>query len=382
MLRHIFRSCLAQLKRMAGRFFASSDNSWAKMDLIKRRMIFAPVSLNGRMLEAVVDSGTSRSVINGRLAEELGLVPLGKASVTTFTREITGREYMAQAIELGGTMLRDCPLDSFSTTEINAVSGQKMPLIVGRDVLQEIDLEVDFVGDRVRWCPKQRQVAFQADQVLPLRGMRGDFPSIDMIIEGMMRDIALIDLGSDMPITMSADYARSFGLLDGRRQSSVATVTFEGVLKGIAFSLRTIKIGKFEIRDVPVQAVENYKLALPISLGWPMFQAFHTLLSFRSKTMCLKADRISLLSEIPRDRMGISGWRQDGRLVIIHVAPGSPAWDAGIRADDVVVSVDGAAISHNHPPPGERVGFRAAGTKVNLGLDDGRIIKLLLKNYF
>ncbi len=352
------------------------------MDLPKRRMVLAPVKLNDRAIAALVDSGTSRTIINGTLAAELGLVPLGETSVSSFTRRVTGLGYRAGRMELAGTVLKDFMLDSYGTAEIETLARQHIPLILGRDVLQTVDVEVDFVNDRIRWVPKGRRGAFQADHILALHGERAAFPSIDLVLEGRPQERALLDLGSDTPITMAADFAHEQGLLDERCQSSAVSIGLEGILTNIVFSLLCVKIGNFEWHDVPVQAVKNWKLAEPISVGWPMFQDFRTVLSLGAKTMGMKADRTALASEISRDRLGISGRRQEKRLVIFHVAPWSPAWHAGLRVNDVIVSVDGRAISNDYPAPGERIGFRAAGSNVRLGLAGGRTVDLMLIDYF
>lgn len=368
----------AALRRAEG----AIDDAWGVMDLSKRRMIFAPVKLNGRTITALVDSGTSRTIVNGDLAKELGLAPLGETSVTSFTRRVAGLCYRAERIELAGTVLKNFILDSYETAEIEALSRQRILLILGRDILRKIDVEVDFAKDRVRWVSTGAKRDFQTDHILALHGERAAFPSIDLTLDGMLRERALLDLGSDTPITMSADFADEHGLLNERRQSSAVSIGLEGVLTNIAFSLRSVKIGDFELHDVPVHAVKNWKLAQPISLGWPLFQAFHMVLSLGAKTLEMKADRNVLASEIPRDRLGISGCREEHRLVISHVAPGSPAWHAGLRAGDVVVNVDGRAITHDYPVPGERIGFRDAGSNIRLGLAGGRAIDLMLIDYF
>ena len=357
-------------------------NPWEPMDLRRRRMIFTSVKLNDRTVSALVDSGTSRSIINASLARELGLVPLGKTSTTSFTRRVSGLSYRAQTIEAAGTIVHDLPIDSYGAADLDALSGQRIPLIVGRDVLRIIDVEVDFIGDRVRWLKKQQDTDFRADFTLPLQGERAAFPSIDLTLEGRQRVRALLDLGSDTPITVAADYAREHGLLYERIKSSAVSIGLEGVLTNIAFSLRTVQIGEIELHDVPVHAVENWKLAEPISLGWPLFHSFHMVLSLGRKSLQAAVDRHILASEIQRDRLGISGRREEKKLVISHVAQGSPAWQAGLRVNDAVVSVDGRSISRNYPIPGERLGFRPPGSSIVLELSSGRIIHLTLANYF
>lgn len=358
------------------------DEAWAALDLAERRMILAPVQLNDRIISAVVDSGTSRTIINGGLAREMGLIPLGETSVTSFTRRVAGLSYRARTMELAGTILKDFVLDSYETADIEALARQKIPLIVGRDVLKKIDLGIDFVGNRIRWISSERRRNAAPDLILPLYGERAAFPSINLTIEGMPEERSLLDLGSDTPITMSAVFAKENGLLEERRQSSAVSIGLEGVLTNIAFSLRSVRIGDFEWHDVPVQAVDEWKLAQPISVGWPLFHAFHLVLRLGSRTMDMTVDRTVLASGVPRDRLGISGRREERRLVISHVAPGSPAWHAGLRAQDILVNVDGHAISSRHPAAGERIGFRPAGSIVKLGLADGRTVDLMLIDYY
>ena len=358
------------------------DGMWAALDLAERRMIFAPVKLENTIISALVDSGTSRTIINSGLARELGLVPLGETSVTSFTRRVAGVSYRAATMELAGTILKDFVFDSYETADIEALARRQLPLIVGRDVLKKIDVEIDFIGDRIRWTSPGPRRNVRPGLRLPLCGERAAFPSIDLAIEGMTQERCLLDLGSDAPVTRSAAFAKERGLFEGRRQSTAVSIGLEGVLTNIAFTLRNVSIGDFAWHDVPVQAVENWKLAQPISVGWPLFQAFHIVLSLGARTMDMTANRQVLASPIPRDRLGISGRREEQRLVISHVAPGSPAWHAGLRGNDVLVNVDGRAISRGYPAPGDRVGFRAPGSVVRLGLADGRTLEIMLIDYY
>lgn len=358
------------------------DDGWTPLNLAASRTIAVPVRLNGRTVPAMIDSGTSRSVIGRTLALELGLTDLGETAAQSFTKKVYGSIYSADQMELPGIALRNIPLESFDVTEIEGIANRQIPLILGRDILRQIDLEVDFVGDRARCLPLHDRPTWPGHAALPLVGERASFPSISLALEGHKPQFSLVDFGSDAPVTMAAEYARTARFLTDRKVSTAVIFGMEGVLINGVFTLRDIRLGSFLLHQIPVQVVENWKLPEPVSVGWPLFRAFDAVLSLGSKTMWLKADQTILAADFPKDRLGMFGRREVDRMVVLHVAEGSPAWVAGIRDNDIITSIDGQRITDSYPPRMKRLAFQPAGTSIALGLIDGRQMALVLADYF
>ncbi|MCW1383793.1 PDZ domain-containing protein [Novosphingobium sp. KCTC 2891] len=181
---------------------------------------------------------------------------------------------------------------------------------------------------------------------------------------------------------MAADYARSQGFLDHRKVSTAMMFGLEGPLLNATFSLKSLSLSGFTLRQIPVQVIEDWKLAEPVSIGWSLLSAFDVLLSLGSRSVQLKADRDALAADFPKDRLGLFGQRQSDRLIVFHVAPGSPGWAAGLRDNDVVTSIDGHPITASYPDPAKRIGFQPAGTHVSLGISGGRYLNIALNYYF
>lgn len=367
--------------------FAASDRAksepaiWTPLHLAQNRVIQVPVTVNGRTVSGMIDSGTSRSIISQALAADLGLVSMGPTSATSFTDRIWGSTYRIDRLELAGLGLSTVELESYDIAQIENLARHRIPVLLGRDVLQRVDVDVDFVGDQVRCLPFQG-VHEGSGQTVPLVGSGAGFPSIPLLLEGQSTQACLLDLGSDVPVSMAADYARSRGYLDDRKTSTGLMLGAEGLIRNQTFSLKSIVVGGFVRREIPVQVIDEWKLAEPISVGWPLLDAFSAVLSLGGKVLQLKADQNALAAGFPKDRLGMFGQRQSDRLIVLHVASGSPAWLVGLRADDVVTSIDGRPVTENYPSPGKKIGFQPAGTTVNLGLADSRNLQVELADYF
>ncbi|MCW1383794.1 retropepsin-like domain-containing protein [Novosphingobium sp. KCTC 2891] len=162
----------------------ADDAAWTTLHLAQARVIQIPVTVNGRTVPAMIDSGTSRSVIGEALASDLGLASTGATSVTSFTRNVSGSSYRVDKLELDGLSLRDVELESYEIAQIESLARHEIPLLLGRDILGRIDVQVDFVRDRVRCLPFQGARALSSHRTLPLVGRGPGFPSIPLLLEG------------------------------------------------------------------------------------------------------------------------------------------------------------------------------------------------------
>jgi membrane-associated protease RseP (regulator of RpoE activity) len=160
------------------------------------------------------------------------------------------------------------------------------------------------------------------------------------------------------------------------------TVGAEGRAVSQIFTLQNARIGPFTLTGIPVCVVENWQMERPINVGWPLFAAFDATLNLGDDALWLKPDPVPLARPFPKDRSGIGGVRYPNHIMVGHVAPESPAWAAGLRAGDDIVALDGQRIDRAYPLPGERQGYRPAGTPIQLALADGRSITFRLADYF
>ncbi|MBV1692596.1 aspartyl protease family protein [Novosphingobium sp. G106] len=358
------------------------EPGWYPLDLDRDRYLTVPVSINGRTLRAVVDSGSLRSILRHDLALEMGLPYLGQTLVQTFTEQLPGELYKLDSFEMFGVSVKHLAIGGFDLAQMEAVNRLDLPFVVGQDVLTSIDLQVDFVGKRMRaFKPGHTPIGPDHKQV-NLYGANEGFPAIALTIEGHHHGDAIVDLGSNVTMMMSADFVRETGLLNGRRTSTAVTAGIEGTSLGEIFCINDVKMGPFHLKSLPVHILEDWEMAQPIYVGWPFFRAFDVFMRLRNETFHLMADAALLAADFPKDRSGLGGQRAPDGIRVVHVARNSPGWNAGLREGDVIKSIDGRQITTTYPARGQRFGYGPAGKAIQLGLLDGRVVSLTLSDYF
>ncbi|EIZ80087.1 hypothetical protein WSK_1454 [Novosphingobium sp. Rr 2-17] len=355
---------------------------WAPMHPYVDHCLSLPVQVNGQMMHAMVDSGTTQSSIDHDLALDMDLRYLGTTTADTFTQQMSGALYKVDTFAVSGIPVRRVTLAAFELAELARRTYRDIPVVLGQDVLEDIDFQIDVPGSRIRGLPGKHDRSWPDHEVLSLYGFEKTFPSLRVVLEGKHHEDAILDTGSDAPMLISADYARDTGLLKGRKTSTAMTMGAEGAALGTIFTLETLRLGSFTLRGVPVQVIEDWRMEAPIYVGWTMLRAFDTVVSLGQKTLRLKPDAASLSAVFPKDRSGLAAQRRGNTIQIFHVARNSPAWFAGLRDNDVIVSINGVPVSPNYPAPGVRMGYGPAGQQIAVVTSDGRRFNIVLSDYF
>lgn len=358
-----------------------ASGTWSPLHLDSARYLTFPARIDGREVKAIVDSGATRSVIKDGIALDLGLHYLGASLATAFTEQVSGSLYRVNQLEIAGMRFPRLDVASYDVGPIENVAGT-VPLIIGQDVLRASALQVDFGRDRARFVDRRADVMMVGAHRLRLAGGDRTTPALPIAIEGRIHEFAMLDLGNNLPLAISRDYAEARGLLAKRPVSTTMTVGIEGPTVSQIVTVAEARIGPFTLRDVPACVVEHWRLAYPITVGWPFFTAFNALYDFGGGSVTLQADPARLAQALPKDRSGLGTVRRPDRINVRHVAYESPAWRAGVREGDEIVAIDGRPIDALYPPAGTRMGQRPAGTAMRLGLADNRDVTLVLADYF
>lgn len=96
-----------------GAFGGSDEGEWHAQNLAAVSYLTLPVRINGVPLEAIIDSGASRSVVRRDLALELGLPSIGTALATTVTGQVAGTTHRVRDLYLEVGTLHDLEVASY-----------------------------------------------------------------------------------------------------------------------------------------------------------------------------------------------------------------------------------------------------------------------------
>ena len=360
---------------------AASVAGWQRLNLKRARYITLAATVNGAPIQAVMDTGASRSVIKPSLATQLSLPVVGTVEATAFTKDVIGTLYRVREIDVGEAILRAADISSYDLSGMENSIVEQLPLVIGQDLLAKTVLEINFPRDAARLVNKSDPGIAQFER-LPVTISPARLPLISIGLGSQPANPAILDLGSNVVCTVSDAFARQHELTAGKRTSNTLTVGVEGESVSTIFCLPKIHLGSFILHDVPVCIVRDWKLSAPINVGWPFFAAFHFVLNMREQALMLDADTTILAAPFPKDRSGIGAARLSDRIVVRHVAENSPAQHAGLTAGDEILELDGRRIDPTYPSADERQGLKAAGTRMSMTLSDGRVITMVLADYF
>lgn len=274
----------------------------------------------GRPLRLLIDSGASHNLVMPGILAQSGAsaetVRLHSATGTLIGRRISlpGLKIGAQTLDVQTAVQVDLtPLLGPLAGEVDGVLG--IPSLDGRRIA------VDLQRDRIDFD------AAPAAMGTPLQRV-GRLPVLSVDMQGQRRPL-LVDTGAAGGIVRLSRWFGSAGLWLAPR----------------------VEVAGVERLQVPVADLPGTALgrALPNGIAGTLGMAVLDGCRF---TLDLIDDRL-FLHDCARHTLpggfGLQWHEQRGALTLLHVWPGSPAQRAGLRADDRVITINGAPAPRDAP---------------------------------
>ena|SRR5579883_1527512 len=293
-------------------------------------ILLVPVTFEGNRHLFALDTGAVITMYDSELP--LGS-PKKRATIETTSDTRTVEMFDSPNASLGNLNLRAGPLVLASDlTLLRQVSGLEIRGIIGMDFLSKYVVQVDFENGRVRFFHSAPE---HAGDRIPVSFQR-NVPCIEAYLPSLQRrETFMIDTGSTYFGNMKQE------LLDviarsgkARRIGDALTAGLSGTEADGEWLVKSISVGKFESRDV---VMTQTKANL---LGLGFWSRFVVTFDFPNGAMYLKKSK----RPRPPNDLNMSGLhvlRIGGKTVVQSVDEGTAAARAGIKPDDVLVTVDG-----------------------------------------
>ena len=349
--------------------------------------IYLPVKIGDNDAEVIflLDSGAGMTVIDSILAVEMdlpfgGRIPgAGAVGMTEFQlARIPG--LAVRGIEFSAQTVIAFPLSEMASLFLEREIGG----ILGYDFLSRFITRIDYENltlsffDPDSFAPAPASVAVEA----PL--MNNIF-SIEARLEGTYQGTFLLDTGANSTM-LQKGFVDRHGLLEGRESVSVAILGAGGTEKASLARFESFELGGF-LLEGPVFALPSGNKGIGAFekldgvIGNNILERFIVTLDYENQRCYLeKSGRFE--DQFHPDRSGIALTRTDeGGVRIYAVAPGSPAFKAGLEAGDEVVSIDGRAVeSFDSIEEMMQLFSGADDTKINLEIiRNNKLIKFKIK---
>ena len=254
-------------------FAEDGTSGWLAFATEHRLFVSTRAMIGGAAVDALIDSGAQRSVVDAGLAGELNLPR--RLSPPQIAYGLGGGAQLGHAVNadvrLGWMTLHGLTAGVLDLGPL-AASGLNTRLVLGYDVLSRMTLDIDFPRRRLRFGRDETAVAPPGAQVLPA-SREGRSLMTRLSVEGAVLD-AVVDTGASPALSLNIETAEAAGLLDGRAAREASSIVLGGVLAGQVVTARTLTLGERLYENVEVHAYPRSALpgVPPVLAGMGLFR--------------------------------------------------------------------------------------------------------------
>jgi hypothetical protein len=332
--------------------------------------VYLTARVNGsRPLTFLLDSGATRSYLDRRHAALLG---------PRETEESPG----TATLRFGALEVRDLKLVPAPLT-FGSYDGLTIDGLLGYDLFARYTVEVDYVrrtvtfGDPATYRPSGKAA------VLPLVLLEDDsggklpLAEVSVVLGGFgpVTGRLIVDTAVRAALSFNTPFVEAHKLLERTPKAIPALVPGGAMVRKPDLQLGRVteaRVGPFVMRDVVGAFSRERAGILAVSdfdgvLGSEALRRFRVTFDYSRSQMSLEPNA-KLGDRFDADASGLSlvATEDGGRgLRVFGVVPASPAAEAGIAEGDLLVAVDGRAVSAASLPR-VRAGFRAQGRTYRL----------------
>ena len=317
----------------------------AKFDSEGFTQFLVPVTVRGKVFWCSLDSGGSW-VFRLDTAEALaaGLTPNGTGSNSGPGPDVVRDErVLGVTAQLGALVLPNLTIVLSPLPEI----APDMDCVLGLGILQDHVAQFDYAKPELRLFeagsfqppPKAALVPFELDRNrLPYLKTTMRLAGDDSVAASLILDTGASYYGAVL--------VKRFVDEQNVRRRAGPVVTQASNTPGLALSavrLGALRVGSFEMRG-PIAALLDNPSAGPLQdglIGAGLFKHFTVTFDYGRRQLWLEPT-----SALPERQVFDAGGVEfahapNGRYRVHHIIAGSPAGDAGIQKDDILVSLDG-----------------------------------------
>lgn len=368
--------------------FDRGDTATIPVDMFLSVRVFVPVTINGVETTAILDSGAELTVIDAAFAAKAGVKGAGEVAAIGTGGTTTASMASDVALKMPGATLSHLAPAIFDLSELNSRFGRPLNVIIGRELFNEAVVDVDYAAKTLTLHDAASFSYRGPGKSVKLISGKGGITQVQVSVEGHPPGLFDFDLGNGSALVVFHSAAKAWGIEDGRKSAKTMGGGIGGTRVDTAVTLREVSMGPFSFADVPTSisgteagAFNTKELAGNIGAG--VFKKFRVLVDMTRGALYLEPYADQIKAPFDRDRMGVSLREVEGKLTVAYVVPGGPADAAGLKKDAVVTAIDGTVVNERNWSETARSAFiQAAGKTVKLTLDGGRVLSVVLADYF
>jgi predicted aspartyl protease len=209
--------------------------------------------VGGIGIPVVVDSGAQFSAIDRALAARLGLK---EAPIPLLAFGVSGEPSLTHTVgvdlDIGPLQVRGMRAATLDLLTLSGVIRRPFAMLIGRDVLRALILDVDWPNARVRFVNAAAFLPPPEARIAATRKEGGALMA-PVTIEGAAPVELMVDTGATSEIALSEKTARALGLFSGRRVTTGRSVSLGGISEDRVLRVETVGFGGSVLHDVEIQ---------------------------------------------------------------------------------------------------------------------------------
>ena len=363
---------------------ADSEQRWVPFDITPGNQVRFRIEVDGRPVTAVLDTGVSYSVLARSYVDRQKIAVVASGTATAIGGSVPIGWVRTRTITLGGLTRSGGRLAVTALPAIATGGAGSVDMLVGRDLIGSVALDIDYQGKRLRLLRSGRMpfTGFAAPLIVDRDRLiyTGELTLGSRTLRPMV-----IDTGDGSAVTVSAEGWRDAGLA-GLRSTTAIAYGLAGPISSTLAIVPQLRIGQLVARsvEVRVEPAGGFSEAIGAAgrIGTGFLQNYRVLMDPGAGRIVFSpgpgADRPPL-----RSTSGLLLGVAPDRLLVVHVMKNGPAEAAGWKANDAICSIDGTPIPADYATsPLAAWSIGAPGRRVALGMCDGTRRVLTLASFY
>jgi len=305
-------------------------------------MIRMPVKTLGKTLYFLLDSGFTISSIDAEYQSAVGAPFTEYSAGSPLGTEKDLLVYHCPAMTIAGKVLDLNKITCLDLQMPKYISGQSCDGILGMDFLERNVVSLDF--DNNQFCLTHTVSANIKRTFVPIPLTKTpQFYKLDAVLDQARHLSLMVDTGDNSSISLNAE---SWQEVFGDTQKNVIIATVADAANRIAQSkigvIGRLQIGNLCYTNLHATFIRNPDSPSHIGLGF--FKRHKVTFDFANQMLYLQPGQKFFTSD-QEDMSGLHLLREGESTIVYSVDVTSPAYNKGIRPNDVVEIVDGQKAS-------------------------------------
>jgi clan AA aspartic protease (TIGR02281 family) len=341
------------------------------------------VLVNGKPTKLILDTGAGLNVLTPQAAERLGI----KGGLAIQAQGAGSQTTPAKLVTLDSFQVGDAVVKGDQAVVIELPEALQCDGLVGYSFIRHFATTFDYANAKLTFTDPKAFTPPSGAGSADLK-IVGNHPRIMGALDGKDGWFTL-DTGANGTLTVLTPFAETNKLAEKRgvTRPRIVGKGVGGFTMGYLATLGTLSLAGFEIPPVPSVLSTQKQGAFAATdaignVGAEILSRFVFTLDYVAK----KA-HFTKVADFDRpfrvDRSGAWIDFNKGEFKLAAVAPASPAEEAGLKAGDQIVAIDGTPLATVHPLSANRPLQQPAGTKVKITFKragDEKVIELTLRD--